>query len=310
MFDPVSPQASAISDLFILVLWICAAILVVVVSIIAYAIIRAIRERRRGQEAPDAVENDHAWLEAIWTAIPLAIVAAIFVLSVGAARDSDPVPEGPPDVVVRGHQWWWEVEYPGSGVVSANEVHVPVGTKVHLQLESGDVIHDFWVPALSRKIDVVPGRVHHLVFTPEEPGLYEGVCAEFCGVQHAWMRFDVVVHPVEEFEAWLEAQSKPAEPPSTAQARAGLAVYTGETCNACHALSGLPDKSRPMQVGPDLTHLASRRLIGSGVLPNSEANLAKWMKNPQAIKEGCHMPNFQFSTEDTAALAAFLHGLK
>lgn len=310
MFDPVSPEATAISDLFVLVLWICAAILAVVVAIITYAIVRALRERAHGREAPDAVEHDHAWLEALWTAIPLGIVITIFVLSISAARESDPTPEGPPDVVVRGHQWWWEVEYPGAGVMSANEIHIPANTRVHLQLESGDVIHDFWVPKLSRKIDVIPGRVHHLVFSVDEPGRYDGACAEFCGVQHAWMRFDVVVHAPADFEAWLEAQAEPADPPSTPEAEAGLAVYQSETCDACHALKGVPTKGLPMQVGPDLTHVASRRLIGSGVLVNDEANLEKWMKDPQAVKEGCHMPNFQLSTHDSRSLAAYLHGLQ
>lgn len=310
MFNPASPQAHAISELFIVVLAICAVIFVVVVTIITYAIVRSLRERARGEEAPDAVETELVWLEALWTAIPLGIVIAIFVLSVGAARESDPTPEGPPDVIVRGHQWWWEVEYPNEGIMSANELHVAVDTKVHLELVSADVIHDFWVPDLSRKIDVVPGRVHHLVFTPEETGRYEGACAEFCGVQHAWMRFDVVVHTTEEFEAWLAAQALPAGPPATAKARSGLAVYENETCNACHTLKGLPTNAPPMQVGPDLTHLASRRLIGSGVLTNNEANLERWMKDPQAIKDGCHMPDFQLSDQDAAALAAYLHGLK
>lgn len=310
MFDPVSPQASAISDLFVLILWICAGILAVVVAIITYAIVRALRERARGEEAPDAVENDYPMLEAIWTAIPLGIVIAIFVVSVSAARESDPVPQGPPDIVVRGHQWWWEVEYPGSGVMTANEVHLPVGKTIHAELVSGDVIHDFWIPQLSRKIDVVPGRVHHVVFQPEKTGVYEGICAEFCGVQHAWMRFDVFVHTEEEFEAWLAAQAKPAEVPSSPEAKAGLKVYERETCSTCHALNGVPHEGVPMQVGPDLTHVASRRLLGAGVLVNDEANLARWMKNPQVIKEGCHMPNFQLSDQDAEALASYLHGLK
>lgn len=310
MFNPASPQAQAISELFIIVLGICAVILVVVVAIITYAIVRSLRERARGEEAPDAVEHEYVWLEAIWTAIPLGIVAVIFVLSVGAARESDPAPEGPPDVIVRGHQWWWEVEYPDKGIMSANEIHLPVDTNVHIELLSGDVIHDFWVPQLSRKIDVVPGRVHHVAFTPKQTGLYEGVCAEFCGVQHAWMRFDVVVHTAAEFEVWLAAQALPADPPQTPEGRAGLAVYQSETCNACHTLKGLPTATPPKQVGPDLTHLASRRLIGSGVLVNTKANLEKWMKDPQAIKEGCHMPDFQLSVEDADALATFLNGLQ
>jgi cytochrome c oxidase subunit 2 len=212
-------------------------------------------------------------------------------------------------VIVTGHQWWWEVEYPSAGVVTANELHLPVGRKVHLQIESADVIHDFWVPALSRKIDMVPGRENHLFFEVERTGRYDGVCAEFCGSQHGWMRFDVFVHEPTDFEAWLAGQAKSAKAPSRDPARAGLEIYLRETCDRCHTLRGAPTDAPPIDIGPDLTHFASRRLLGAGVLENDRDNLYEWLKNPQAIKEGCHMPNFQLSDDDAAALAAYLSGL-
>ncbi len=310
MFDPISPQAHAISDLFILVLGVCAVIFAVVTAIVAYAILRSRRERARGEAPADAVENDNHWLEAAWTAIPLLIVAGIFVLSVRVAGISDPAFEGPPDVIVRGHQWWWEIEYPGTGVITANELHIPVDQRMHLLIESGDVLHDFWVPSLSRKIDMVPGRDNHLVFAAQTPGRYEGACAEFCGDQHAWMRLEVFVHARPKFDAWLAAQALPAAPPETLDAQAGLEIYNRETCSSCHMLRGAEVVTEPVGIGPDLTHLASRNLIGAGVLVNDEANLYAWLKDPQAIKEGCHMPNFQLTDRETAQLTAYLSNLQ
>ena len=310
MFSPVSPQADAISELFLTVLVICGVIFVIVASVVTYAIVRSLRERARGKQPPDATENENSTLEAIWTAIPVAIVVGIFVLSVRAADEADPAEQGPPDVIVRGHQWWWEVEYPGKGVITANEVHLPVGKTVHVQVESADVVHDFWLPELSRKIDAIPGRENRILFTPRQTGRYEGICAEFCGDQHAWMRFEAVVHEPADYDAWLEAQARPADPPVSDDARAGLAVYRRETCDRCHTLRGATPGAAPIQIGPDLTHLASRRMFGAGVLANDEANLVAWLKDPQAIKEGCHMPNFQLSDEDAAVLAAYLSGLQ
>jgi len=310
MFDPASPQATAISDLFLSVWIACAVVFVVVVAIITYAIVRAARERARGIEVRDAEEHELGWLEVVWTAIPLLIVAGIFVFSVRAANESDPSPQGPPDVIMRGHQWWWEVEYPEHGVVTANELHVPVGVTVQVQVESADVIHNFWLPALSRKIDAIPGRINHVSFRPERTGRFEGICAEFCGDQHAWMRFDTFVHEKGDYEAWLAAQALPARPPSSPVAEAGRKIYLRETCNRCHVLRGLPTEGAPVQIGPDLTHLASRRMLGAGVLTNGREHLQAWLKNPQAIKEGCHMPNFQFSDEEAAELASYLSSLR
>jgi cytochrome c oxidase subunit 2 len=310
MFDPVSPQAGAISQLFVAVLIICAVIFVVVVAIVAYAIVRALRERARGEQPPDGVESENRWLEISWTAIPLAIVTGIFVFSVVTARHSDPDPDGPPDIIVRGHQWWWEVVYPNQGFATANELHLPVGEKLHLQIESADVIHDFWVPELSRKVDMIPGKQNHLVFEIDQAGTFEGACAEYCGTQHAWMRLQVFARSPEEHQAWLIAQAMPAKDPKSEPARAGLDLYSKETCSSCHTLRGVFKRSSPVGIGPDLTHLASRQRLGAGVLRNDQDNLFKWLKDPQRIKQGCLMPNFQLSDQDAKALAAYLGGLQ
>jgi len=208
MFDPVTPQADAISHLFVAVLIICAVIFLLVVSIVTYAIVRALRERARGEQAPDGVESENRWLEITWTAVPLAIVTGIFVFSIVTASHSDPGDDGPPDIIVRGHQWWWEVVYPKEGFATANELHIPVGQQVHLQLESADVIHDFWVPELSRKIDMIPGKENHLVFEVDRPGRYPGACAEYCGTGHSDMHTWVVVHEPGGFERRLAQQAE------------------------------------------------------------------------------------------------------
>lgn len=310
MFDPASPQADAIAQLFVAVLIICAVIFIVVVAIVSYAIVRALRERARGELAPDAEESENRWIEITWTAIPLMIVSGIFVFSIVTAGHSDPMPEGPPDVIVRGHQWWWEVVYPKRGFATANELHIPVGQKVHLQIESADVIHDFWVPELSRKVDMIPGKENHLVFEVEEPGQYEGACAEYCGTQHAWMRLEVFARPPDEHEAWLSAQALPAKEPQSSAARAGKDLYSRETCGSCHTLRGVSQRTSPVDIGPDLTHFASRRRIGGGVSKNDQRHLFEWLKNPQRIKEGCLMPDFQLSDDDAASLAAYLSDLQ
>jgi cytochrome c oxidase subunit 2 len=310
MFDPVSPQAGAISQLFVAVLIICAVIFLVVVSIVAYAIVRALRDRARGEQPPDGVESENRWLEIAWTAIPLAIVSGIFVFSVVTASHSDPDPDEPPDIIVRGHQWWWEILYPKQGFATANELHLPVGQKVHLQIESADVIHDFWVPELSRKIDMIPGKENHLVFQVDRPGTFEGACAEYCGTQHAWMRLQVFATPPEEHQAWLATQALPAAEPGTDPARTGLALYSNETCSSCHTLRGVSARTPQVDIGPDLTHLASRHRLGAGILQNDQDDLFAWLKDPQGIKQGCLMPNFQFSDEDAKALAAYLSGLQ
>jgi cytochrome c oxidase subunit 2 len=310
MFDPASPQAEAISQLFVAVLITCAGIFLLVVSIVTYAIVRALRERARGEQPPDAIESENRWLEITWTAIPVAIVSGIFVLSVVTAKHSDPGADGPADIIVRGHQWWWEVVYPKEGFATANELHVPVGQKVHLQIESADVIHDFWVPELSRKIDMIPGKENHVVFEVEQPGRYEGACAEYCGTQHAWMRLEVFARRPDEHEAWLAAQAQPAQAPQNGSARAGLDVYSKETCSSCHTLRGVSARTSSVDIGPDLTHLASRRLLGAGILQNDQRHLFEWLKDPQRIKEGCLMPTFQFSNKDATSLATYLSGLQ
>jgi cytochrome c oxidase subunit II len=211
-------------------------------------------------------------------------------------------------VHVTGHQWWWEVRYPGRGVVGANEIHVPARTRVRLEVSAHDVIHSFWVPSLNRKIDMIPGRTSSILIDAERPGVYRGQCAEFCGLQHANMAMAVYADPPARFRAWLDRNARPARTPAGAQARRGLDVFLSAGCADCHAIRGTSADAR---VGPDLTHLAGRQTIAARTLPNDRAHLAAWIRNPQDAKPGAKMPAFgSLPDADLRALVTYLGSLR
>jgi cytochrome c oxidase subunit 2 len=192
-------------------------------------------------------------------------------------------------------------------VVTANEMHVPVGRPVRVQLESADVIHSFWVPRLSGKTDMIPGKTNELWFMAQAPDAYLGQCAEFCGIQHAWMLLRIVAQPESDFNAWLAGQQRLAARPTESTAQQGERIFLAQTCVNCHAIRG---SAAAGTVGPDLTHIGSRQTIGAGVLDNTPANMRSWLKDPQAFKPGSNMPDFHLSDDEIAALAAYLDGLK
>jgi cytochrome c oxidase subunit 2 len=213
---------------------------------------------------------------------------------------------------VTGHQWWWEVEYPDNAdpqniVTTANEIHVPVGRPVLIKMSSDDVIHSFWAPNLDGKKDLIPGHETRTWFRADTAGVYRGQCAEFCGHQHAKMAFFIVAEPKLEFEHWLEGQKGQASKPTDTLAQAGERVFLSGTCAMCHAIAGTGAGSK---VGPDLTHLASRRTIAAGTLPNNTGNLAGWILDPQSIKPGAKMPPNQLDPQSLQALLAYLGTLK
>ena len=306
VFQPFSPETAAISHLFILVLIVCGAILAMVAAMVGIGLLR-FRQRPGSAEPPPHFGNRR--LEILWTAGPALIVIWFFVLTARGMRESDPVPDAnqAPDLVVIGHQWWWEVRYPKAGVVTANEIHLPAGGKWLVRLESADVIHDFWVPALARKIQLIPGETNHLWLQARIPGRYDVSCVEFCGVEHAWMLGAVIVESPAAFAAWLHRQTQPATSPITDSARNGLKIFTTLTCVNCHSLRGV---SAAPGTAPDLTNLGGRKILGAGVLPNSETNLANWLKNPQAIKPGCLMPDLKLTAAQANDVADYLEDLK
>ena len=237
-------------------------------------------------------------------------VFLVFDVSVGRTITTNPGNEAL-QIRVTGHQWWWEVQYrdslPQHWVTTANEIHIPVGRPVAFELVSTDVIHSFWPPNLSPKRDQIPGDENSLWFQADSAGTYRGQCAEFCGHQHAKMAFLVVAEPPSQFAAWLAGQRDTAPTPTDSLARRGRDVFLASTCVMCHAISGTPAGSR---IGPDLTHLASRRTLAAGTLANTRSNLTGWIVDPQVIKPGVKMPPNRFSGPDLIALVAYLETLK
>ncbi len=284
---------------------ILAVIFVLVSGLVVYAIVRY--RERPGSSMPRQLAGSRK-LEFLWTAVPIGLLATVFVFTAKTMRAANPKKgTRPADLLVVGHQWWWEVKYLKSGVITANEIHLPVGKAVLIQLEAADVIHDFWVPQLGRKIDAIPGHTNYLWLRADRPGVYSGICAEFCGTEHAWMRFEVVVQSPEEFTAWEQAQLKIPQPPSEPEALAGMKLFNELTCVNCHRLAG----TRANQTaGPDLTHLAQRRMLAGGAAVNNPQTLAEWLKDPDRIKPGSNMPNFHLSDAQVRALVAYLETTK
>jgi cytochrome c oxidase subunit 2 len=305
VFSPASPQAAAITSLFEVILVICGVILLVVTGMVAYSLLR-FRARPGGAE-PRQAEGSKG-LEFTWTAIPLVLVTWIFVLTARGMNRADPMPgKLDADLVVSGHQWWWEARYADSGAVTANEIHIPVGQRLLVRLESADVIHDFWAPQLGRKMDMVPGHPNHIWLEADQPGTYAGVCAEYCGTQHAWMRFVVIAQAPATFEAWQREQLQPAGQPASPEAIEGARTFQDKTCANCHAINGTSARAR---VGPDLTHVGERTTLAAGVMQNTRANLARWLRNPQAFKAGSLMPNLQLTETQVNDLVNYLEPQK
>jgi len=304
VLNPGSPQARSIFDLGIVAAIIFATIFVIVAGIIVFALMRF--RWREGEPDPHQVAGNRT-VEFIWTAIPCLIVVALFVLTARAMSLSDPPPAPEPDLVVTGHQWWWEGRYPKSGVVVANEFHIPVGKPMSLRLEAADVLHEFWVPELARKITAVPGHPNHIWLEADKPGTYLGICSEFCGTEHAWMHFLIVAESQVEFDAWEKAQLQPAVSPTNGLALKGLDLYQKSICASCHTIDGAAGSAR---VGPDLTHFASRHQLGSGIAGNTPENLHRWMAAPEQVKPGVRMPDFKFTDEQLTQLVDYFETLK
>ncbi|HYR94132.1 MAG TPA: cytochrome c oxidase subunit II [Methylomirabilota bacterium] len=308
------PPAEAIASLG----WFVGAIAFVILAGVEGALIWA-AWRYRASRVPGPAPQIHGntRLEIAWTAIPLVVLAVVFVLMLGTMREisgavaSSAPPSGVPDlrVLARGYQWWWEYRYTtASGeVVAANELHIPVGVSVDLALEAHDVIHSFWVPELNGKTDMIPGHTNHLRLYAPRAGAYSGQCAEFCGLEHAWMRISVIADEPADFARWLAAQSAPRLPPSGAVAEAGERVFTANVCASCHTIRGTGAAGL---AGPDLTHVGSRRTLGTGVLANDDAGMRAWIADPQRYKPGVFMPQVPLSAADLTALVAYLRSLQ
>ena len=210
-------------------------------------------------------------------------------------------------VRVVAHQWYWEFDYAGTTAVTADEMHIPVRTPVRVDVDTGDVIHSFWVPQLNRKIDAIPGQKNAIELYADRVGVYRGECLQYCGLQHAHMDFLVFADPPAKYRRWLADQERPARPPASALARRGLQVFMQGPCQSCHTLRGTPAQGT---VGPDLTHLASRTTLAALTIPNNRSELSDWIVDSQAIKPGNQMPDIRVGAQQLRALVAYLEGLR
>ena len=244
-------------------------------------------------------------------AIPVVILVALFGVSdvYVLKQTAAPNPKTTKMTIdVIGHQWWWQVEYPGTPAVTANEIHIPVDTRVNLVATTADVIHSFWVPQLARKIDEVPGRNNRILLYASRPGTYRGQCAEFCGIQHARMALYVIAQPMPAFRTWLANMSSPARKTSAGAAARGEHLFMADQCASCHTIRGT--SASYGTVGPDLTHLATRSTLAAVTILNRPAELEQWILNPQSIKPGDRMPDLGLSRADASAIVAYLDSLK
>lgn len=303
-FTAASAQEHAIAHLSVIVLIWMGIILLLVSGLVTYIVLVY---RKKGEGEPKQVfGNPH--LELLWTAGPIILLIYIFAVTLHTIGVSDPpTANGSPDLLIVAHQWWWEVRYPKSGVVTANEIHLPVGKRLLVELKSADVIHDFWVPEIGRKEDIIPGHPNRLWVDVDRAGTYLGTCAEYCGAEHAWMRLLVIAQPPAQFQAWEARQKRIPPIPAVGAPAAGVTLFENLPCVNCHAIQGLgpaPD------IGPDLTHLASRQTLAAGRLANTKQNLAAWLHDPGAFKPGSEMPNLRLSDQQVNDLVAYLETLR
>jgi len=295
----------SILSVYSIITWACA-VIAVVVSVALAVILLRFRERPGADGLPRQIRG-HTALELAWTIAPalVLLIIAIPTIQVVFRTQGAAAPPNALEVTVRGWQWWWEFRYPGLDVVTANELHLPVGRPVVFTLDGPDVIHSFWVPQLGGKRDVTPGRLNQITLTPERAGEYWGQCAEFCGASHANMGLRVIVEEPAAFDRWVAAQAAPPAEPEGAAAE-GKAIYTRSACVGCHTIRGVSAGV----LGPDLTHFGSRTLFGAGLWPTDPEHLVPWLKDPPALKPGAKMPNLGLTDAEAGALAAYLMSLE
>jgi cytochrome c oxidase subunit II len=309
MFAPASTPAESIFGLSILVLVTVAAIFVTVFGLLAYVVLRFRRRSHDLSEPPQIYGSTQ--VELAWTVIPVLIVVALFLASarVIASVQSATRPPGALEVIVTGHQYWWEYWYPALNITTANELHVPVSDRAHptptfLTLLSADTDHSFWVPRLAGKTDLIPNHPNSMWIDPHETGVFLGQCAQYCGTQHAKMLLRVYVDSPEEFDAWVRTQQQPQQ---NGASLVGQRQFESTACVNCHTVSGTRANGK---FGPDLTHLMTRETIASGAAANTHEMLRLWIKNPDSIKPGSKMPAMGLSDPDLDAVTAYLETLR
>jgi cytochrome c oxidase subunit 2 len=302
--DPKGPAAESISRVWWLMFGLATAVYIVVGGLI---IVGALRGRgTEGRGRPSKI-TDRAFIIIGGLVVPSLILGVLAVVTV-ASTDALTKPEkNPLKIEVRGYRWWWEVRYPEQRFTTANEVRIPVGRPVEIGLRTNDVLHSFWVPELAGKVDLIPGQRNIIRIEAKEPGDYRGLCAEFCGVQHAKMMFLVRAERPADFERWLARQQRPPSPPSSEEEALGQVVFTRSTCGACHTVRGTDARGK---AGPDLSDFGSRKTIGAAAVANTRSLLGAWIVNSQSIKPGNLMPPIDLDSDELLALMDYLESLR
>lgn len=299
--SPAGPAAEAIADLW----WVMFSVLGVFFVAVMVLLWFGIRTKRVG-DTPQPPLGDGKFIILGGLAVPGVLMLGLLIYTIALTSKLWEPKEGI-TVQLTGHMWWWDVRYPGTGIVNANEIHIPVGQPVRVELRSNDVIHSLWVPSLSGKTDLIPGIMNVHWLEAKEPGVYRGQCAEFCGLQHARMAILVIALPPEEFLRWIEERRVAKAAPRQAALRRGLETFNKVGCAECHTIRGATPVVR---VGPDLTHVGSRLQLGGGVVANNFGNLAGWITNPQALKPGNKMPATYIDPGELPHLVSYLMSLK
>ncbi len=313
--DAMGPQAAHTVDLWRIFLWVCTAVFVAILAGLAYVLWR--RPRAANDTLPDlsTVNQAEPRTRRNVTAAVAASVLLLLALIVSSVFTDRALARLPlvdaVNIEVTAHQWWWTARYINGGPTdmfeTANEIHIPVGRPVVVKLKSDDVIHSLWVPNLAGKKDLIPGRTALMELRADQPGVYRGQCAEFCGYQHALMGLLVMADPPAQFETWQQSQRAAAAQPADASAQRGKAVFEAAPCAMCHSIQGTLAQGRH---APDLTHLASRQTLAAGTLPNNAQALGAWITDPQIYKPGTNMPKIPMSQQDLEAIVAYLGSLK
>ncbi len=311
IFAPEGTPARSIFGLSMLVLAICATIFVVVAGLLLFTVIRYRHRPSDSDREPPQIYGSNQ-VELSWTVIPVLIIVVLFLATARIifTTQQAPRPKAALNVVVIGHQYWWEYRYPKLGIVTANELHVPVSdpsnpTPTYLTMSSADTDHSFWVPVLAGKMDVIPNKINTMWIDPDKPGLYLGQCAQYCGAQHAKMLIRVYADTPAEFAAWIKDQQHPAL--QAASASEGRTVFLSNACVNCHTVSGTAAHGT---FGPDLSHLASRATIASGAVPLNQQNLRAFIDDPANFKPGALMPAMHLSNHDLDAVTQYLMTLR
>ncbi len=306
------PEMSSVNIIKDLFFYFLGAAVIILALVSFYTVFYSWKFRKKSLKEDDdeePVQIHHNRKFEFWMiGLSLALVSVFFVYSLNAMNRIHKIPEHPdPDLEIIGHQWWWEGHYPHDNITTANEIHIPAGKEVLVKLTSKDVIHSWWIPKIGRKMDLMPGYDNYMWLYADEPGVYRGSCSEFCGDQHGWMKIRLIAHTPEDYEKWKEQELTPVHAKQDSLFYRGQQLFHTKTCTSCH--STVTTRQEPA-IGPNLGDFSSREYFLSNVKNNNTKNLKAWLRDPQEVKPGAHMPNFALTSEEINALTHYLQSLK